>query len=557
MNSYDLKLRSADAAVQKLLDRFAADPIYFVLGGPGWAGLTTKDEHDQVHSRKSFPDKSYLRWVLNEWHTGPNVLLTAKSRQLMISWLLAAYALWTIMFRSDALVLWQSKKQEDAAPFIYEKTPQHARLSLMMAELPDYLRCCRTSSGTYIQIPDVSEVGSYAAITLPNGSQALGLAQGASQVESRVPTLFVSDESSLQEEWSNAMAAAKPAIERDAKILAVGTMRPSDFGEAIAPSWAVDHDACGRGLSRFTSPDGIAGIRVHYSADPDKDPATEVGAAWKRGQLESGAYRGGEKGHLWRSHLEIDPLARAGTLCIPAFRHIQHLVVAPDIAHAATYGWAFEAGLDWGVRNRAVFLLFGMRPDGRRFLLREISVPGKDCGGIPGFCRLIRAVPWFARVNGDIQADPSLWNEDQNLETGLVSKAQIFGDNGVELVRAKNKGQSADDIALSRLNDYYWADPYSPSFDPLFFICEGCTGTIDNFPNLVYEEWSTASDGQKSLKEKMRDHNVDEWDAFKYAEALWKDVPKYIPPIVPGSMAWYKAKWKEMEKPPPESGNLY
>jgi len=546
------KVEAATAAAQKVIERCSKDPAYFIFT---W--LRTKDEHDKANPVKPFPEHEYLRWVIDEWHNGPEVIYTAKSRQLMVSWLLAAYGLWTAMFRPHALVLWQSKKEEDAAPFVYEKTAQHARMSFMLAALPDWLRGCRMADGSFQAIPDVDSCGSYACLTLPNGAQVLGLAQGASQVESKVPTLFISDEASLQNEFASSMAAAKPAIDKDAKALAVGTMRmPSDFGQEVSPCHEADPDACGRGLARFRTINGVYGIRVHYSADPEKDPETQLGAAWKRGQLESGAYPGGEEGFRWQQHMEINPLARSGTLCLPSWRGAESRVVIPDLSPRDTFGWSFDAGLDWGVLNRAVFLLFGMRPDGRRFLLWEFSQPGDEIGGIPGFAYQIQLCPWFKRVNGSIQADPSLWNRDQSSKAysgGLTTRAQVFGDCDVWLQAAKNNGQTADEVALERLNHYYWADPE----DPLLFICQNARWTIKHFPTLMYEEWSEALMSEKAPKEKMKGVNVDEWDAFKYAEAAWPDVPRFVPQAEPGTMAHYKMRLAALTSPKPQKGSLY
>ena len=546
------KVQAATAAAQKILDRCSKDPAYFIFT---W--LRTKDEHDKANPEKPFPEYPYLRWVISEWHNGPQVVYTAKSRQLMVSWLLAAYGLWTAMFRPHALVLWQSKKEEDAAPFIYEKSPLHARMSFMLCKLPDWLRVCKDGEGNYIPIPDVAAIGSYACLSFPNGASVLGLAQGASQVESKVPTLFISDEASLQTEFASSMAAAKPAIDKDAKALAVGTMRmPSDFGYDVSTCDEVDPDADGRGLACFRTREKVEAIRVHYSADPDKDPQTELGAAWKRGQLESGAYPGGEDGWRWQQHMEINPLARSGTLCLPSWRAVESRIIIPNLTPRDTFGWSFDAGLDWGVLNRAVFLLFGMRPDGRRFLLWELSEPGDDLGGIPGFCYEMQKCPWFKRVNGSIQADPSLWNRDQSgkqYSGGLTTRAQIFADSDVWLQAAKANGQTADEVALERLNHYYWGDPQ----DPLFFICENAYWTIKHFPTLMYEEWSDALMSEKAPKEKMRGLNVDEWDAFKYAEAAWPDVPKFVPQPEPGTFAHYKRMVAVLQAKKPESGSLY
>lgn len=522
--------------------------------------MTTTDQHDADNPEKHFPDKDYLRWTLQKW-IEEQVITTAKSRQLMVSWLLAGYGLWTALTRPHALVLWQSTKLEHAAPFIYEKGWRHARMSVLLGNLPSYLRICRMPDGSIHELGDVDQYGSYAKLTLPNGAKCEGLAQGATQVEGKVPSVMISDEGSLQDQFSSAIAAVKPAIAKDSKLLMVGTMRlPSDFGDLVAPSWDVDPDGVARGLAEFQTANGGVGIRVHYTADPDKDPETLKGAQWKLEELASGGYEGGEKGWRWQQHMEINPLSRAGTLCIPAFRDIERQIVIPNMTPAQTMGWSFDAGLDWGAQNNAVFQLFGMRPDNRRFLLWEVSAPGNELGGIIGFCEAIQECPWFERVNGNIQADPSLWNRDQGSSVNkfMRSRTTIFEECGVELVKARLKGQDADEITLDRLNYHYWRNPYSKDFEPLLFICEGCTNTIKNFPNLVYQEYSETTKHDHSLKEEMKDLRMDEFDAFKYAEVATEDPPKHIPRPKSGSYGWFKLQYERQGSgKKPDSGDLY
>ncbi len=351
--------RAADAAIQTILDKCAEDPVYFLFNSRGW--VKTKDEHDSRAPLKPFPDLSYLRITIRYMNNPDHKLLyIAKSRQLMVSWLLSAYALWTLKFRPYSTILFQSKKLDDAAPMVYQKAPQMARASLMEYNLPEWLKVVRMPDGSYERF-DVENGGSYGHIVAPNGSQILALAQGASQVESKVPTLFLNDEASLQDEWASAQAAAQPAIDGDARGITVGTMRlPSDYGEAIAPSWDVDPDALQRGMSEFRTPEGVKGLRIHYTADPNKDPETDIGAAWRRGQLETGAYKGGERGWRWQQHMEINPQSRAGQLVLPKFRDGESQIVIPSKSFGAMWNWSFDAGLDWGVRNHAVLLIFGI-----------------------------------------------------------------------------------------------------------------------------------------------------------------------------------------------------
>lgn len=510
----------------------------------------TRDEHDAVTPKKPLPDISYLRWVLNHWHTGPKLQYVAKSRQLMVSWLLSIYGLWTIQMRALATVLLQSKKEEDAAKMIYTESPLIGRASFVLVNLPRFLWGCYDHDGKWVDIPDIRSYVENSSrrgqLVMPNGSKFAALAQGAAQVESWVPTLFLNDEASLQDEWSKAQAAAQPAISGHARGVTVGTMRlPSDYGDEIATCDLVNPDSVMRGISQFVSVSGVSGVRIHYTADPSKDPSTPEGAAWKAEQLASGAYIGGEHGWQWQQHMEINPRVRSGEIVLPAIcnERARSRIVIPDIhpARVEAERMMLESGFDWGARNNTVWLLIATDRLGRRYIIHELSVPAKMAGGIPGIAREMKRHPLFEHVNGMIHADPSMWNTDQNTDGGMRSKAEMFQDYGVFLQTAPSKGQHADDIAINRLNNVYWDGWDDEDFRPTLMICESCVNTIQNWQLLVYDEWSDSVAPEKQKKETIKNRHVDEWDAFKYSECFWTEsTPIYQAPIMPGTLEWYK-----------------
>ena len=504
---------------QQEIAKCAENPLYFVF-----KYVYTKDEHDRRNSVKLFPSKPYLVHTLREWHTGPYIQYVAKSRQLMISWLMCAYAIWTAKFQPNALVLFQSKREGDAQAMVFTKDPSQARCSFMEANLPLFLRGCLAPDRQWLSL-DMSVAGSQGTLVYPNGARIEAIPMGPTKVESRVPTLFLNDEASLQEEWASAQAAAKPCLtgtteDQNGKGITVGTMRlPSDYGEETSCAADIEPDGIMKGMARFKSKSGVPSLRIHYSSDLDKDPDTPEGRAWLQRALEG--YPGGQNGHLWQQHMEINPLARSGERCIPFWYDIQSKVVIPraKVKPEFQLGWRYDAGFDWGARNNTVFLIFGNDLDGRRYLLHELSRPANEVGGIAGIAELMKKYDLFGQVNGRIQADPSMWNKDQNLLTGgLRSKAQLFKEHGVHLVPAKAKGQDADEVALERLNNYYWANPQSNDFDPRLFIVSDCKNTIQWFPLLRFEEWAESQQSEHDLKEKMHNLHMDEFDAFKYAE---------------------------------------
>lgn len=77
-----------------------------------------------------------------------------------------------------------------------------------------------------------------------------------------------------------------------------------------------------KGLSIRTTSLGFRVLRLHYSADPEKDPATENGKRWyeeaRKGMPEA----------RWRQEFELDYGALSGQLVFPTFEETIHVV--PD-----------------------------------------------------------------------------------------------------------------------------------------------------------------------------------------------------------------------------------
>jgi len=69
----------------------------------------TIDEHDKMTPIKQFPNKLMYR-VLTRAYLEYDVLFIEKSRQIMVSWLMAALMLWDALFFKARRNILQSKK---------------------------------------------------------------------------------------------------------------------------------------------------------------------------------------------------------------------------------------------------------------------------------------------------------------------------------------------------------------------------------------------------------------------------------------------------------------
>jgi hypothetical protein len=164
---------------------------------------------------KPFPDKPYLRYVLDVVHNGPKIVFIPKSRQVVLTWLICAYLLWDARFNPYELCFVQSKKEEDAANLVFNKDWTRSRISFMESRLPPWMK-------------DEDASASYGVINFSNASKIWGIPQGADIIRSYTPSVVFQDEIAFQPEAEGAYVAATASAR---KIIAVSSANPSWFGE--------------------------------------------------------------------------------------------------------------------------------------------------------------------------------------------------------------------------------------------------------------------------------------------------------------------------------------
>lgn len=111
-----------------------------------------------------------------------------------------------------------------------------------------------------------------------------------------------------------------------------------------------------KGISSRVTPLGWNVIRVHYTADPEKDPSTENGAAWYANA------RKGMRDRDWRKEYEIDYRALSGQLVFPEFDESIH-VVEPYVLNKQF--WTAWLGADPHPRTPHAFVWLCVNKGGR------------------------------------------------------------------------------------------------------------------------------------------------------------------------------------------------
>jgi hypothetical protein len=133
-----------------------------------------------------------------------------------------------------------------------------------------------------------------------------------------------------------------------------------------------------RGLSKRTTKLGFKVLRLHYSADPDKDPKTLEGKKWyaeaRKGMSEA----------RFRQEYEIDYGALGGQLVFPEFDESVHLVHHSSVAIDPAY-WTVWMACDPHPRTAHAFVWLAVNregemvvpwawwPEGERFTVKEYA----------------------------------------------------------------------------------------------------------------------------------------------------------------------------------------
>lgn len=175
----------------------------------------TLDSHDRVQSVKLFPKRKFLRELTKLWMTHP-LLVVAKSRQMMATWLFVCLYLWEAIMIPGRLIFLQSKREEDAIGNANAATGLLGRTRFVLDHLPAGLRPEFRATVNKIEFP-------------ANHSTIWAIPQGPDILRQHTASGILSDEMAFQYLAEDAYTAAIPTIENGGKFTAVSTANPGFF----------------------------------------------------------------------------------------------------------------------------------------------------------------------------------------------------------------------------------------------------------------------------------------------------------------------------------------
>ena len=199
----------AAALIQELQQECQKDGLLWLRN------VQTRDEADPDQPIKPFPvHLEYIRhlWDLLGTH---HRLVIAKSRQMLVSWLVVGFCVWWARYRPHQAVYWQSQQWKDACGMVARSDGQPlGRAHLIERYLPGWL-----------QQPIKTQDG---LISYPNGSFIEAVAGGADQIRGKVGSIVVLDEFAKQVEAAGVWATIAPIAHEKVRVVIIGTPNGTD-----------------------------------------------------------------------------------------------------------------------------------------------------------------------------------------------------------------------------------------------------------------------------------------------------------------------------------------
>ena len=256
------------------------------------------------------------------------------------------------------------------------------------------------------------------------------------------------------------------------------------------------------GLRETKNSSGHPVLWLHYSADPDKNPATPNGNSWYQEEVKK--HYGGASGLKWRSEMEMDFKAGDGELVFPTFVQDEKKIVVDPFPLDDTY--VLYGGMDWGTRNPVSFHVYAESLSKKFYAVWEYY---RKRDTINEVAEAIRACPFYDRLQW-IACDPTMYSETVAKKDGFTSIVEMLMDPDVvgnfTVDKLLGSHGRSDQDGIERVKAL-WGQA-----DPGLKIFNTCPEMIAEIRNLKYP----ARKDRTSPTEKILDKNNHAWDELKY-----------------------------------------
>lgn len=204
-----------------------------------------------------------------------------------------------------------------------------------------------------------------------------------------------------------------------------------------------------------------------------------------------------------------------------------HVVIDP---FEVPKDWNFRGGLDYGTRNKSSFHVYVRDYDKGHYSIWEwrrnmedLKSDGFKGSMVQAIAKMLFECPYYDYLD-HIRADPNLWVDNVNSEDEMKSVIRQIIEE-IEILQKQHQKENKvlreikpfmqgakSDIACIEVVNRMWADPTNPQLK--FF--KSCQGQIHEFEELEWEDWSESQQTTRNIREKIKDRNNHSWDDFKY-----------------------------------------
>ena len=267
------------------------------------------------------------------------------------------------------------------------------------------------------------------------------------------------------------------------------------------------------GIETYRTKSGFKVAKIHYTSDPDKNPATPEGREWLKRALAG--VKGGISSSSWRKEMEIDFKARSGQKVFEGLELMREKIMIDPFEIPS---WQeTRGGYDWGKRNPFAYVEGTVDHDSNKILVYGAYGSVVE---IPSQAQMIKRSPYAGKTKLRL-ADPSIWTEDQVAKDGSYTSFQkIFSELGIIF----EKGRT-DDIACMERLEQEWFDIKVdtngqvikiPKETPTLKIFKTLEFLWESLVNLRWSEFTPTTEQEHGKKEEISHQGNDPWDALKY-----------------------------------------
>lgn len=216
-----------DRVKKALIEKYRINPAAWLLGieeldVPRQA--YTRDEHDNTVAKKPFPEKEYIRWIVENWQQ-TRMNLWEKSRQILASWTFSALYLHDTQFGINRLNFIQAVKEEHSDAML-------ERSWVLYQNQDEWLKAEFPAVRSYCHIhfyPKGGHKGSGAVAT----GEMWAIAQGGDQLRQHTASGLFVDEGAFQIDLESTITAALPMVKGGGRIDVVSSASPGYFQELV------------------------------------------------------------------------------------------------------------------------------------------------------------------------------------------------------------------------------------------------------------------------------------------------------------------------------------